>query len=235
MKYDNRATMMGWWLAATLGIAMGLADCDSNTESTTDAVVVDDPYADGNYLGTWDDLPINDNDPQALQQLLDDKWTYFLYEMDLYSLERDSSLNDAFVADVMEFVFADEFEFNAYLATGGDFGETQGTYTPLSWLENQDIDSWNQLAEHSTMLVPNYRHVLSIEEPGQRAILRGYHEHLFHGPDLRLAVGDARHMNFETIVFEKQDGVWRVTDYEETIYSASEADAPDEPPPPPGP
>jgi len=176
----------------------------------------------GSYVGTYDDLPVADHDLLALDTMLNAKWTHFLYEMDKYSIVRDSATNDAMVKE-MEYTFADAFEFNAYNADGSDFGDTQGDYSPRSWLEHQDIDGWNVLHDQSTMLVPNYQHVLKVDEMGQRVVVEGYHDHVFVGNELRVAMGAARHIAYEEIVFEKVGGVWRVTDYEETIWDASEA------------
>jgi len=68
------------------------------TASGVDMNTENNPGQSGTmYVGSYDDLPIDDNDILALKLLLDDKWTFFLYEMDLYSLERDSANNDAMV------------------------------------------------------------------------------------------------------------------------------------------
>jgi len=202
---------------------LGCAQDTPATDETTDSGATDSTAAWGDsYLGTWDDLPVADNDLQGLQRLLNDKWSYFLYEMDKYNLVRDSATNDAMV-EKMQYVFADTFEFNAYLSDGDDFGTTQGSYSPLSWLEVQDVDSWNLVL--GTLLVPSYQHLLTVDEPGERMILEGYHEHAFVSSDIRLLAGESRQLAFETIVFEKidkVDNVWRVTDYEETVWSASE-------------
>ncbi len=192
-------------------LACGTETTDADTEVPTTS----------NYAGSHDDLPIADDDIQALQQLLNDKWTYFLYEMDKYNVVRDSSTNDEMAAK-MSYTFAEEYEFNAFWSDGSEFGSTQGIYTPLSWLENQNVDTWNVLHSTSTMLVPNYEHILKVEVPGERVILEGYHEHAFVGTDMRLLYGDARHLAYEYIVFEKIDGVWRMTDYVETVYDVTE-------------
>ena len=178
------------------------------------------------YAGTWDDLPIADDDLQGLEQLLSDKWTYFLFEMDGYNLARDSSLNDDMAAK-MSFVFADSFEFNAYLADGSEFGDVQGTYSPASWVEANDAErNFGMAPPNDTLLVPNFEHVLTVQEPGAKMLLSGYHEHTFVGAQLRLLIGETRHVARELIVYEKVDGKWRVTDYEETNFSASEASSP---------
>lgn len=188
------------------------------TESTDTAA---EAPSTSNYAGSHDDLPIADDDIQALQQLLNDKWTFFLYEMDKYNIVRDSTTNDDMAAK-MSYTFADEYEFSAYWSDGSEFGDTQGTYTPLSWLEAQDVDTWNFLHDNSTMLVPSYSHILKVEVPGERVILEGYHEHAFIGEDMRLIYGDARHLAYEYITYEKIDGIWRVTDYVETVHDATE-------------
>ncbi|MFT4979238.1 MAG: hypothetical protein ACI8S6_005148 [Myxococcota bacterium] len=124
--------------------------CDSSTNDAAAEVPTT-----GDYAGSHDDFPVEDSDIQALQQLLNDKWTFFLYEMDKYNQVRDSATNDA-MASKMAHTFADEYAFNAYWSDGAEFGDSQGTFSPLSWLEAQDVDSWKIL--HGTLLVPNYQH-----------------------------------------------------------------------------
>jgi hypothetical protein len=148
-----------------------------------------------------------------------DSWTFFLISMDQYNLLRDASHNDAMVQR-MGLVFADEFTFSTVRGDGTPFGGIQGRFTPRSWLEAQRIDQWTLV--RGTLLVPNYQHILSVEEPGRRVRLEGYHEHAFVRADIRLATGDARQLAFETVTFEKRDGVWRITAYVETVWSASE-------------
>ncbi|MCB9749682.1 MAG: hypothetical protein H6713_06695 [Myxococcales bacterium] len=184
--------------------------------------------------GTYDDLPVADDDLLRLEQLLTAKWTFFLVEMDLYNQARDSANNEAIIQK-LERVFAPQFEFNAYVPGGAPFGDVQGTYSPRSWIEANDAAKiFGRARQHSGLLVPSFRHVLSVARPGERVVLRGYHEHVFIGAEVRLAVGDARHIAQEVIVFEKRDGVWRVTDYEETNWSASELGGPALPRPSPG-
>jgi hypothetical protein len=166
-----------------------------------------------------DDRPIADDDVAALQDLLTDKWTFFLIAMDRYNLARDSALNDAMVRR-LELVFADQFRFRALRANGSAFGTTQGSFTPRSWLEAQRVDEWKKIT--GTLLVPSYHHVLTIEERGKRVVLEGYHEHAFVGADLRFVAGDSRQLALESIVFENHAGQWRVADYIETVWSASE-------------
>ena len=197
-----------------LALSLALPACGRKSDTGRDA-------PGGPYAGSFDDLPVDDHDMQGLKLLLNDKWTYFLYEMDKYSIVRDSSTNDEML-DHMAYVFADEFVFHAYNNDGSEFGNTRGTFTPRSWLEHQDIDKWNLLHQHSTMVVPNYGHVLHTVESGERMVLQGYHEHAFIGEELRVAMGAARQLAFETIVYEKVDGVWRVTEYEEVVFDATE-------------
>jgi hypothetical protein len=189
------------------------------------------PAAANDRPGSYDDLTVADDDLAGLERLLNAKWTYFVIEMDKYNQARTSAGNDA-MAKRMQKVFAEQFEFRAYYPDGAEFGTTQGTYTPRSWLEAQKVDTWNLV--RGTLLVPSYLHVLRVEEPGKRVVLEGYHEHLFVGAGIRLAIGEARQLAFDVIVFEKLGGVWRITSYRETVWSASEVPArprrPDRPP-----
>lgn len=183
-------------------------------------VAADDHGA--SYAGTYDDLPIEDDDMLGLEQMLRAKWRFFLYSMDLYNQGRDSGQNEQMI-DNLELVFAPEFEFNAYNSDGSEFGDVQGTYTPRTWVEANDVEeTFDGVPEMHTLLVPNYDHFLQVNRMGESVTLLGYHEHMFVGEELRLALGDARHLAYETIVFEKVDGVWRVTDYEENIWGVSE-------------
>ena len=170
------------------------------------------------YVGSYDDIPIADDDILSLKQLIDDKWTYFLIEMDKYNLLRDGRNDDAMV-EKMGYVFADEFEFRAYNTDGSEFGESQGRYTARSWLEKQNVHSWKLVK--GTMSVPNFAHVMHVLERGKRLKLEGYHLHIFVGADIRLAAGAARHLAFETLIFEKLAQGWRIVEYSETVANTS--------------
>jgi hypothetical protein len=220
-----------------LFLCISLAGCGS---SGFVDLVAEQAQAQPVLQGNFSDLPVADDDLLSLSQMLDAKWSFFLLEMDKYNLVRDSSTNDAMIQK-MELVFAPQFNFVAHNPDGSEFGSTQGSYTPRTWLEEQDVDSWNLLQDTSTLLVPNFLHVLYVETPGQRVRLEGYHEHTFVGQDTRAAVGESRHVAQEIIVWEKIDGNWRIVEYSEINFSASElvSEPPDLPPTsghgPPGP
>lgn len=184
------------------------------------------PASAGSYRGTWDDLPIAADDLLGLEQLLRAKWTFFLFQMDAYNRARSRENNEA-MSTKMGMVFAERFEFHAYQPDGSEFGDVQGTYSPREWVQANDAEKlFGKVGPLEGLLVPNYDHVLTVEQPGKRVILEGYHEHAFVGAKVRLAVGDARHLAEERIVFEKIDEVWRVTEYQEVNWGVSEMASP---------
>lgn len=207
------------------GLAVLIVGCGTSGDFTVLRPANAQTFVEGNF----EDLPVDDNDLLRLNQLLDAKWSYFLLEMDNYNLVRNANTNDAMVRK-MEKVFASQFEFEALNPDGSTFGTTQGTYTPRSWLEAQNVTTWNLLQPTSTLLVPNYLHILYVEIPGQRVRTEGYHEHTFTGQDTRNAAGEARHMAKEKITWQRVNGVWRVVAYTETNFPASEIVIPDPPP-----
>lgn len=176
--------------------------------------------------GSFDDLPVADDDLLRLEALLEAKWSYFLLEMDRYNRARSSAGNAA-MAGRLRRVFADRFVWRVIDGEGELFGPAQGELTPEKWVEVNDAErTFGRAGPHSGLFVPSYDHVLYVKAPGRTVVLEGYHEHLFVGADVRLIVGDARHLAHEVITFEKVGGVWRMTDYVEVIYSASELPIP---------
>ena len=75
-----------------------------------------------------------------------------------------------------------------------------------------------------TLLVPNYHHIVTVKEQGKRLLLEGYHEHNFAGKGVRILYGEARELAFDKVIFEKWacEGAYRVTEYIETVWKASE-------------
>ena len=75
-----------------------------------------------------------------------------------------------------------------------------------------------------TLLAPNYHHIVTVPEQGKRLLLTEYHEDNFAGKDIRFLYGEARELAFDKVIFEKweRDGAWRVTEYTEIVWKASE-------------
>jgi len=181
---------------------------------------------DNGYVGTYDDIPVADDDLFSLEQSLSAKWTFFLYEMDQYNWAR-SSANNGDMEKKLKYVFANQFQWSVIYADGRKFGPTQGEYSPRTWLEKNDSETTLGIIRHSSgFVVPSYDHVLYVNELNKKVTLIGYHEHTFIGAEARFAIGDARHIALEKIVFNNDAGVWRMTDYKEVIYRASEIPGP---------
>ncbi|MCB9759930.1 MAG: hypothetical protein H6739_08870 [Alphaproteobacteria bacterium] len=169
--------------------------------------------ADGGPTSTWDDLAVADDDLLSLEQHLTDKWLYFTLAMDKYNHAR-SSENNAAMEAAMAQVFAPTFTFAAVDTEGEPLLIPSAEYTPASWVVANDVSQFSKY--RGTLYVTNYWHILSVEVPGERVVLEGYHEHSFTEVMAKL-VGHSRAVAFDHIVFEKVDGAWRITDYTEVV------------------
>ena len=80
------------------------------------------------------------------------------------------------------------------------------------------------LLTKGTLLVQNYYHIVTVQEQGKRLLQERYHEHNFAGKEVRILYGEAREFAFDKVIFEKwaRKGAWRVTEYFETVWKATE-------------
>ena len=146
--------------------------------------------------------------------------------MDKYNRGRNSEQNEMMI-EKMSMVFDENFTFSALNADSTLFGKVQGKYSPRSWIEANDVEeNFGKAHFHRGLYVPNYLHSLTSELPGKRMRVEGYHEHAFTGMDVRFITGAARQLAYETIIFEKINNVWRITEYVEVIYDVSEMNPP---------